>query len=107
MDPQKAADSIEQFYEIGLQSLEDHPSRFHSGEAAKAAKKAGLTPTMLGRVRKFADPDRGCTPNQLEHLIKTCRKGPHPVTREHLVRLMSLSKSDRRRMAKRKLDDIT
>ncbi|MEX2671410.1 MAG: hypothetical protein WD294_04785 [Phycisphaeraceae bacterium] len=104
-DSEKAADSIEQFYEVGRQSLEDHPGRFHSGEAAKAAKKTGLTATMLGRARKFADPDRGYTPEQLEHLVKTCRKGPHPVTREHVVRLLSLSKGDRRRIAKRIADE--
>lgn len=97
----EAARQLQRFHRIGRDSLAKQPGRFRPGESRDAAARAALTPHMLSKARRFADPYRGYTPKQLERLLRTCREGPYPITRQHVIRLLSVPRRDRARLEKR------
>ncbi|MFO0804151.1 MAG: hypothetical protein U0791_13640 [Gemmataceae bacterium] len=89
---------------IGRRSLKAHPGRHAGADAANEARDFRITPYLLRKARVFADPKRGCTAKELNNLCKSIRSCWHAFAdngasfgRTHVLRLVSVPKSGRRR----------
>jgi hypothetical protein len=89
---------LQEFYDLGRQSLQARPAgRAAQGarENEKEARRRGVTLYMLLKARLFANSERGYTPQELRELCDLCKRHQTAFGPSHAIALISIPKRQR------------
>jgi len=86
---------VRRFHALGRKSLGKYPFPMPLKTRPVEAESRGLSPEILRRARRFADPERGYTERELDELFELCRKSESPLGLSHIYLLLNVPKAKR------------